>query len=79
MKRSKRGQFYIILAYLSKAWCGFNGPSKSHRGKSETVPTNSGLYKNHEIISMVIRLPSADLFKKACCQLQAKVCAQSTG
>ena len=34
---------------------------------------------NHEIISTVILLPSADLFKKGCCQLQAKVCAQITG
>ena len=32
-----------------------------------------------EIISTVILLPSADLFKKGCCQLQAKVCAQITG
>ena len=32
----------------------------------------------HEIISKVILLPSVDLFKKGC-QLQAKVCAQSTG
>ena len=30
----------------------------------------------HEIISTVILLPSADSFKKGCCQLQAKVCAQ---
>ena len=34
---------------------------------------------DHEIISTVILLPSADLFKKTCCQLQAKVCAQITG
>ena len=34
---------------------------------------------DHEIISTVILLPSADLFKKSCCQLQAKVCAQITG
>ena len=34
---------------------------------------------DHEIISTVILLPSADSFKKGCCQLQAKVCAQSTG
>ena len=33
----------------------------------------------HEIISMVILLPSAESFKKGCCQLQAKVCARSTG
>ena len=34
---------------------------------------------DHEIISTVILLPSADLFKKGCCQLQAKLCAQITG
>ena len=33
---------------------------------------------DHEIVSTVILLPSADLFKKGCCQLQAKVCAQIT-
>ena len=33
---------------------------------------------DHEIISTVILLPSADSFKKGC-QLQAEVCAQSTG
>ena len=32
-----------------------------------------------EITSTVILLPSADSFKKGCCQLQAKVCAQITG
>ena len=34
---------------------------------------------DHEIISTVILLPSAGLFKKGCCQLQAKVCAQIAG
>ena len=34
---------------------------------------------DHEMISTVILLPSADSFKKGCCQLQAKVCAQVTG
>ena len=34
---------------------------------------------DHEIISTVIILPSAESFKKGCCQLQAKVCARSTG
>ena len=33
---------------------------------------------DYEIISTVILLPSADPFKKGCCQLQVKVCAQST-
>ena len=30
---------------------------------------------DHEIISTVILLPSADSFKMGCCQLQVKVCA----
>ena len=30
---------------------------------------------DHEIISTVILLPSADSLKKGCCQLQEKVCA----
>ena len=34
---------------------------------------------DHEIISMVILLPSTESFKKSCCQLQVKVCAQITG
>ena len=33
---------------------------------------------DHDIISTVILLPSAESFKKGCCQLQTKVCAQST-
>ena len=34
---------------------------------------------DHGIISMVTLLPSAESFKKGCCQLQVKVCARSTG
>ena len=34
---------------------------------------------DHEIISLVILLPSAESFMKVCCQSQAKVCAQITG
>ena len=34
---------------------------------------------DHSIISMVILLLSAESFKKGCCQLQVKVCTQSTG
>ena len=34
---------------------------------------------DHGIISTVILLPSAESFKKGCCQLQAKVSAWSTG
>ena len=31
---------------------------------------------DHEMISTVILLPSAESFMKGCCQLQAKVCAR---
>ena len=34
---------------------------------------------DYEIISTVILLPSAESFKKDCCQLQANVCSRSTG
>ena len=43
------------------------------------VVSNTFMEIDHEIISMVILLPSADLLKKGCCQLQAKVYAQHTG
>ena len=33
---------------------------------------------DHKINSMVVPLPSAESFKKGCCQLQAKVCSRST-
>ena len=41
--------------------------------------SNTFVEIDHEIISMVILLPSAESFKKGCCQLQAKVFARSTG
>ena len=34
---------------------------------------------DHEIISTVILLTSTESVDKCCCQLQVKVCAQSTG
>ena len=33
---------------------------------------------DHEIFSTVILLPSAESFKKGCCQLQAKACVRNT-
>ena len=41
--------------------------------------SNTFVEIDHEIISMIILLPSADSFKKGCCQLQAKLFAQITG
>ena len=50
-------------------------------GVASSMPVRSHTFVeiDHEIISTVILLPSADLFKKGCCQLQAKVCARITG
>ena len=50
-------------------------------GVASSIPARYHTFMeiDHEIISTVILLPSADLFKKGCCQLQAKVCAQITG
>ena len=48
---------------------------------ASSIPARSHTFVeiDHEIISTVILLPSADSYKKGCCQLQAKVCAQITG
>ena len=48
---------------------------------ASSIPARSHTFveTDHEIISTVILLPSADSFKKGCCQLQAKVCARITG
>ena len=46
---------------------------------SITARSHTFVEIDHEIISMVILLPSSESFKKGFCQLQAKVCARSTG
>ena len=50
-------------------------------GIASLIPARSHTFmeSDHEIISTVILLPSAKSFKKACCQLQVKVFARSTG
>ena len=50
-------------------------------GVAGSIPARSHTFMeiDHEIISTVILLPSAESLKKGCCQLQAKVCARSTG
>ena len=46
-------------------------------GVASLIPARSHAFLeiDHEIISKVILLPSAESFRKDCCQLQAKVCA----
>ena len=48
-------------------------------GVTSSIPACSYTFMeiDHELISTVI-LPSAESFKKGCCQLQEKVCARST-
>ena len=50
-------------------------------GVASSIPARSHTFVeiDHDIIATVILLPSAESFKKGCCQLQAKVCARSTG
>ena len=47
-------------------------------GVASSIPARSHTFMeiDHEIISTVILLPSTEPFKKGCCQLQAKVCAE---
>ena len=49
-------------------------------GVASLIPARSHTFGeiDHEIIFMAILLPSAESFKKGCCQLQGKVCAQKT-
>ena len=53
----------------------------AYPGVASSIPVRSHTFLeiDHEMISTVILLPSADSFKKGCCQLQAKVCARITG
>ena len=60
---------------------GYRDEMTADPGVTSLISTQSHTFVeiDHEIISMVILLPSAESFKKGCCQLQAKVCARSTG
>ena len=47
-------------------------------GVASSIPARSHTFveTDHEVISTVILLPSAESFMKGCCQSQAKVCAR---
>ena len=53
----------------------------AHPGVASSIRAQSHSFMeiDHEIIFTVILLPSTESFKNGCCQLQAKVYAQSTG
>ena len=49
------------------------------RGREfDRVGSDTFVEIDHELISTVILLSSADSFRKSCCQLQVKVCARIT-
>ena len=50
-------------------------------GVASSIPARFHTFMgiDHGIIFTVILLPSAESFKKGCCQLQVKLCARSTG
>ena len=76
IKAGKRGCVAQSVKCLTADTCLTADP-----GVESSIPARSHTFVeiDHEIISTVILLPSAESFKKGCCQLQAKVCAQSTG
>ena len=63
----------IVSAYRCKS------DFRSRGASSIPALSHTSLEIDHEIISTVILLPSAESFKKGCCQIQAKVCARNTG
>ena len=64
---------------MSEQYLGFlDKMSEVNFIPAETLRSHTFLEIDYEIISMVIFLPSAESFKKDCCQLQVKVCTGST-
>ena len=72
----KPGCVAQLLTCLATDACLTADPGVS---SSILVRSHTFVEIDHEMISTVILLPSADSFKTGCCQLQAKVCAGNTG
>ena len=71
----------IFLTGQSVTCQAIDASLTANSGVTSSIPARSHTFAeiDNEIISTVILLPSAESFKKDCCQLQAKVCARSTG
>ena len=76
LKQSSRGHIVQSVTCLAT-----DAYLTADPGVASSIPAKSHTFVeiDREIISKVILLPSAKSFKKGCCQLQAKVCARSTG
>ena len=79
-------KFFIISCFIIKVaqsvtWLATDACMTSDPGVASLIRVRPYTFVeiDHEMISTVILLPSADSFKKGCCQLQAKVCARITG
>ena len=71
-----RGPVAQSVTYLATDAC-----LTADTGVPSSIPARSHNFVeiDHEIISTVILLRSAVSYKKGCCQLLVKVCAQITG
>ena len=71
----------VVLVFHSVTCLATDAGLTADPGVVSSIPARYHTFVeiDHEIISTVILLHTADLFKKGCCQLQAKVCAQITG
>ena len=75
-KRFVPGRLAQLITCLATDAC-----LTAYPGVASSIPVRSHSFVeiDHEMISTVILLPSAESFKKGCCQLQVKVCARITG
>ena len=87
---NREGTIVSIITYTNNGFTCYAKPGRvaqsvmclaTDPGVASSIPVRSHTFVeiDHEMISTVILLPSADSFKKGCCQLQAKVCARITG
>ena len=83
MNRNKIPLTYMYQSYIAQSvtCLATDASLPADPGVASSIPARSHTFVeiDHEIISTVILLPSAESFKKGFCQLQAKVCARSTG
>ena len=87
-KHTSKISFFIIYIYFINIYIpgrighaviclATDASLTADRGVASLIPARFHTFMeiDHEMISMVVLLPSAESFKKGCCQLQAKVCA----